>query len=69
MLRRGFAALEEQEGLALLERAILDDEPALVSVGLDLKRLERNVEQSGAGVPALYRSLIRVKAKGWAPAA
>lgn len=64
MARRGFSALEQDQGLMLLERAIRDDEATLVCVGLDTKRLERNVEQSGAGVPALYRSLIRVKSKG-----
>ncbi|MGK4000973.1 SDR family NAD(P)-dependent oxidoreductase [Sorangium sp. So ce1036] len=56
--RAGFIPMSEQQGLRLLDAALLRPEPVLVPVHFDLARLQRSADDS-AELPALLRALVR----------
>ncbi|MEC9465161.1 MAG: type I polyketide synthase, partial [Myxococcota bacterium] len=64
MQRQGVGALDSGQGMALLERAILEDQALSVAVNLDVRRLGQIFERGGMGVPPLYRALVRSTAGG-----
>ncbi|MER8187727.1 type I polyketide synthase, partial [Kitasatospora sp. NPDC094015] len=55
--RGGVAALSAEEGLALFDTALGSSEALLLPVKMDLARLRAG--SGGAGVPALFRRLVR----------
>ncbi|MEV6945302.1 type I polyketide synthase [Streptomyces sp. NPDC051172] len=61
LARGGVAALSNEEGLSLFDTALALDEPALVPVRLDLARVAARA--ATAGVPPLFRELVRVPAR------
>ncbi|XXT63555.1 SDR family NAD(P)-dependent oxidoreductase [Sorangium sp. So ce590] len=58
MRRNGFVPMPVEEGLSLLDAALLRPEASLVPVHLDLAQLQRGLEASGE-LPALFRALLR----------
>ena len=58
--RQGVVALGVDEGLALLDTALVYDAPTVVPVRLDLGRMQRDVALA-TEVPALLRALLRLR--------
>ena len=56
--RQGVVALGVEDGLALLDTALVHDMPTAVPVRLDLGRMQREATQASE-VPALLRALLR----------
>ncbi|MER5936557.1 SDR family NAD(P)-dependent oxidoreductase [Streptomyces sp. NPDC001928] len=63
LARQGFPPLETSEGLALLDAALVVNEPNAVPVAL------RTSAFSGTQVPFILRDLVSTKGRGWGTAA
>jgi polyketide synthase 12 len=56
--RQGMDALTPGEGLEMFEAAVMKGGPLAVAAAFDLSRMQRSMEEHGAEVPALFRSVF-----------